>query len=166
MTKVKKNKLALWTASLCAFGMVMGLVACAPQAATDGKADQKEESKTQKVEMPAADEFGVVVADSWKDIYPDQYKTYKENDANSPDSGKHNYLELYPALNTMYKGYAFAFGLRRGFQPRVYSLKSVKGDSSYHQEKERHRLYQVQDAAVHPYGERKGEASTRRSSTT
>lgn len=39
MTKVKKNKLALWTASLCAFGMVMGLVACAPQAATDDKAD-------------------------------------------------------------------------------------------------------------------------------
>ncbi|WP_418830167.1 ammonia-forming cytochrome c nitrite reductase subunit c552 [Paraeggerthella sp.] len=125
MTKVKKNKLALWTASLCAFGMVMGLVACAPQAATDGKADQKEESRTQKVEMPAADEFGVVVADSWKDIYPDQYKTYKENDANSPDSGKHNYLELYPALNTMYKGYAFALGYDEA-SSHVYSLKSVK----------------------------------------
>ena len=27
-----------------------------------------------------------------------------------PNSGKKNYLETYPALNTMYKGYAFALG--------------------------------------------------------
>ena len=126
MTKVKKNKLALWTASVCAFGMVMGLVACAPQATTDSTTDQKaEESKTVQVETPEADKYGVVVADSWKDAYPNQYKTYQDNDANSPDSGKHNYLELYPALNTMYKGYAFALGYDEA-SSHTYALQSVK----------------------------------------
>lgn len=126
MTKVKKNKLALWTASLCAFGMVVGLVACAPQADSNKATDQKDESKTtQQVETPAADEYGVVLAESWKDIYPDQYKTYLENESNSPDSGKHNYLELYPALNTMYKGYAFALGYDEA-SSHLYTLQSVK----------------------------------------
>ena len=127
MTKVKRNKLALWTASLCAFGMVVGLVACAPAASTDGTTDQKtdEGTTTQAVETPAADKFGVVTADSWKDAYPDQYASYQENAANSPDSGKHNYLELYPALNTMYKGYAFALGYDEA-SSHLYTLQSVK----------------------------------------
>lgn len=126
MTKVKKNKLALWTASICAFGMVMGLVACAPQA-TDSTTDQKaDESKpVVQVETPEADKYGVVTAEAWKDAYPNQVKTYKDNDANSPDSGKHNYLELYPALNTMYKGYAFALGYDEA-SSHTYALQSVK----------------------------------------
>lgn len=127
MTKVKRNKAALWAASLCVFGMVAGLVACAPQAATNGTADQKaDESKTaEKVETPEADKYGVVLAESWKDAYPDQYATYLENESNSPDSGKHNYLELYPALNTMYKGYAFALGYDEA-SSHLYTLQSVK----------------------------------------
>ena len=32
--------------------------------------------------------------------YPYQYRTYKQNDANGTE-GKHDYLQLYPALNTM-----------------------------------------------------------------
>ena len=89
MAKTKRNKLAVWTASVCAFGMVMGLVACAPQATTDDKTDQKaDENKTVQVETPEADKFGVVVAESWKDAYPDQYASYLENESNSPDSGK------------------------------------------------------------------------------
>ena len=61
----------------------------------------------------------------WKDIYPDENATYESNKANSPDSGKHNYLELYPALNTMYKGYAFALGYDEA-SSHLYSLESVK----------------------------------------
>ena len=126
MTKVKTNKLALWTASLCAFGMVAGLAACAPQASTNDATDQKaDNAATQQVETPEADEFGVVTAESWKDAYPGQYATYMENESNSPDSGKHNYLELYPALNTMYKGYAFALGYDEA-SSHVYALQSVK----------------------------------------
>lgn len=125
MTKVKKNKAALWTASLCAFGMVVGLVACAPQSNTNTTTtDQKADESTTQVETPATDEYGVVLAESWSDIYPDQYNSYMENEANSPDSGKHDYLELYPALNTMYKGYAFALGYDEA-SSHLYTLQSV-----------------------------------------
>ncbi|BDE97433.1 ammonia-forming cytochrome c nitrite reductase subunit c552 [Raoultibacter timonensis] len=124
----KRNKLALWLSSMCAIALFMGLVACAPQA--DNSADQnkgadepKEEPK--QVETPEPDKFGVVTAEMWKDIYPNEYATYEENAANSPDSGKHNYLELYPALNTMYKGYAFALGYDEA-SSHLYSLESVK----------------------------------------
>lgn len=123
MTKVKKNKAALWVASLCAFGLIMGLVACAPQnnagtETTDQKADENQ------LNMPEQDEYGVILAESWKELYPDQYASYLENETNSPDSGKHNYLELYPALNTMYKGYAFALGYDEA-SSHLYTLQSV-----------------------------------------
>lgn len=124
----KRNKLALWLSSMCAIALFMGLVACAPQA--DNSADQNKGTDEQKeepkqVETPTPDEFGVVTAEMWKDIYPNEYATYMENEANSPDSGKHNYLELYPALNTMYKGYAFALGYDEA-SSHLYSLESVK----------------------------------------
>ena len=123
MTKVKRNKAALWTASLCAFGLVMGLVACAPQNSSEST-DQKADEKAQ-VETPATDEYGVVKAASWATIYPEECETYMMNASNSPDSGKHNYLELYPALNTMYKGYAFALGYDEA-SSHLYTLQSVK----------------------------------------
>ena len=128
MTKVKRNKVALWGASLCAFGLVAGLAACAPQSATDAGGDASATSNAklpQQEGTPAADEYGVVTAEAWKDVYPYQYSSYMENEANSPDSGKHDYLELYPALNTMYKGYAFALGYDEA-SSHVYALQSVK----------------------------------------
>lgn len=126
MVKTKRNKLAVWTASVCAFGMVMGLAACAPQTTetTGSKADEN----TQQVATPEPDKFGVVTAAQWKDTYPDQYASYMANEANEPlqnGGDKHNYLELYPALNTMYKGYAFALGYDEAAS-HVYALQSVK----------------------------------------
>lgn len=123
MTKNKRNKAALWIASICAFGLVMGLVACAPQNSSSQTAGQKAD-ESQQAGTPEADEYGVVLAESWKDIYPDQYNSYMANEANSPDSGKHDYLELYPALNTMYKGYAFALGYDEA-SSHLYTLQSV-----------------------------------------
>ena len=117
---MKSKKHVLWIGSLCIALLIMGLMACTPQQ----KADQKTEPDKMEMEAPDPDKFGVVTADAWKDIYPNQYATYKENEANSPDSGKHNYLELYPPLNTMYKGYAFALGYDEA-SSHVYSLKSV-----------------------------------------
>lgn len=129
MVKTKRNKLAVWTASVCAFGMVMGLVACAPQSTEDATEQKADENKTvQQVETPEPDKYGVVTAESWKDAYPDQYASYMENKSNAPlqDGGdKHNYLELYPALNTMYKGYAFALGYDEAAS-HLYTLQSVK----------------------------------------
>lgn len=121
---MKRNKkAALWLSSLCAVVLIMGFSACAPQG------EKTEPSKgidtPQQVEMPTPDKYGVVTADMWQDIYPDEYASYMKNEANSPDSGKHDYLELYPALNTMYKGYAFALGYDEAAS-HLYSLESVK----------------------------------------
>ena len=114
---------------LCATGALVvaaGLIACAPQVQEtgsmgDGGAVVAETPKP----MPAADEYGVVKADSWKSIYPNEYRTYRENDANSLESGKHDYLELYPALNSMYEGYAFALGYNEA-AGHTHTLEDVK----------------------------------------
>lgn len=130
MRKIKGGKAAVWACAICSFGLVVGLAACSPSTSSDSSGGSKKDDSattttTQVVETPEADSYGVVVADSWKDIYPNQYNTYMENESNSPDSGKHNYLELYPALNTMYKGYAFALGYDEA-SSHLYSLTSVK----------------------------------------
>jgi nitrite reductase (cytochrome c-552) len=118
---MKKNKKHIvWISSFCAFVLIFGLAACAPKENTGSLASSSDKELTN----PEPDEYGVITAESWKDIYPNQYASYRENDSNSPDSGKHNYLELYPALNTMYKGYAFALGYDEA-SSHTYSLTSI-----------------------------------------
>lgn len=117
MGKLLQNrKLLLFASVFCAIVLIASLAACSPAKSTN--------NSKQEVQTPEADSFGVVVADSWKDIYPDQYATYQANEENSPDSGKHDYLELYPALNSMYKGYAFSLGYDEA-SSHLFSLQSV-----------------------------------------
>lgn len=117
---MRKSKKGFALAAVAAtLALTVGLVACAPDTGGSGEA-----SGGTPVEKPAADEYGVITAASWQEIYPDQYASYVANESNSPDSGKHNYLELYPALNTMYKGYAFALAYDEA-SSHVFSLKSV-----------------------------------------
>ena len=128
MTKSRNIKIAVWLLVLAALGAAVALYACAPNANNAGRADQKATQKPvakQVQQTPEADEYGVVEAESWAKDYPNQYQTYLANSENSPSSGKHNYLELYPALNTMYKGYAFALGYDEA-SSHTYSLESVK----------------------------------------
>lgn len=54
-------------------------------------------------ETPEPDSFGVVVAESWKDIYPNEYQTYLANESNTPQ-GKEDYLAEYPEFETIYGG--------------------------------------------------------------
>lgn len=115
--KSKKNKALLVALCACLVAVVLALAACAPQSNTTGSAESKI--------MPKEDSFGVVTAEEWSGLYPNQYASYMENESNSPDSGKHNYLELYPALNTMYKGYAFSLGYDEAAS-HLYTLESVK----------------------------------------
>lgn len=122
----KSRKSIVWVAAVCSLAAVVGLAACSPKSDDAGKepaGDDQGDTPTQ-VEKPAADEFGVITAEAWQELYPDQFASYEANEANSPDSGKHDYLELYPALNTMYKGYAFALGYDEA-SSHVYSLQSV-----------------------------------------
>lgn len=115
MFRNKKGILA--ASSVCAILLVAGLAACAPQPNDSG-------SKESQI-MPQQDEYGVVIAEEWAQLYPNELETYRMNADNSPDSGKHDYLELYPALNTMYKGYAFALGYDEAAS-HLYTLESVK----------------------------------------
>lgn len=120
-----KTKVAMWGVGVASFALVVGLVACAPSATTGKIEAAPSPNAAAKHATPEADEFGVVSAESWKDIYPNEYASYMDNASNSPDSGKKNYLETYPALNTMYKGYAFALGYDQA-AGHLYTLESVK----------------------------------------
>ena len=112
----KNKKVQLLLATMCSFALVAGLTACAPRA-------NEPTSKDAEI-APAADEYGVVTAEEWSGMYPLQYGTLMENEGNSPDSGKHDYLEAYPALNTMYKGYGFSKGYDEA-SSHSYALHSV-----------------------------------------
>lgn len=112
-----KKKAVLGIACVCVLTTVVALAACAPKANVTGSAES--------TIMPEEDSYGVVLAESWSGLYPNQYASYMANDSNSPDSGKHNYLELYPALNSMYKGYAFSLGYDEA-SSHLYTLDSVK----------------------------------------
>ncbi len=115
---MKSKKMLLAATSVCAIALVAGLAACAP-AANNPTTVESSLGVT-----PEADSFGVIEADQWAGLYPGQYETWKANEANSPDSGKDNYLETYPALKTMYKGYGFAKGYDEAAS-HSYTLYSI-----------------------------------------
>lgn len=121
---MKKNKVSLWIGSICIVVLVLGLVACAPRA-NDPVAEQKAHNETKFTgEQPEPGKYGVVTAEQWKDIYPHEYASYEKNLENAPGEDKHKYLELYPALNTMYKGYGFSKGYDQAAS-HLYSLESI-----------------------------------------
>lgn len=122
---MRKSKLKSVAAALGTIALVAGLAACAtggspaPTASSSGGSTAVEAP----AETPEADQFGVVLAESWKDIYPNQYETYLANESNSPQ-GKMDYLTEYPELVTMYAGYGFAKGYDEAAS-HAYTLQSV-----------------------------------------
>ena len=107
--------------------LVAALAACAPAAQEPAAAPSGGESDAPAAaapaETPEPDPFGVAVAESGKDIYPNEYQTYMANESNSPQ-GKQDYLTEYPELVTMYAGYGFAKGYDEA-AGHPYSLQSV-----------------------------------------
>lgn len=116
----------LTLAVVCIVVLIAGLVACTPGAGTGTSSSGSGTTTPVSVEQPTPDSFGVVHADQWKEAYPNQVATYEANSSNSPASGKHNYLELYPALSTLYAGMPFSKGYDEA-SSHVYSLDSVRG---------------------------------------
>ena len=104
-------------------GLIFGFMACSP--ATTSSDEGEAEAPQQAVQAPEPDEFGVITADAWKDIYPDEYASYRENSTNAPGGTKHVYLEMYPQLSTLYAANAFSKGYN---QPaaHLFSLDSVR----------------------------------------
>lgn len=98
----KKAGMWLSLASVCV--LIMGLAACTPSNQTKDESTDSKEPATQ-VQMPAPNENGIITAEAWKDIYPDEYATYMENNDNT-DPG--DYTEIYPQIKTIWAGSAFS----------------------------------------------------------
>ncbi|WP_350455165.1 ammonia-forming cytochrome c nitrite reductase subunit c552 [Slackia heliotrinireducens] len=85
-------KTSAWKKGLawvCAGAFVVSLAAataCAPTATSEPTEAEEAGDAAQTVtyETPEPDEYGVVTAEQWKDIYPNQYATYVKNKENQP----------------------------------------------------------------------------------
>lgn len=124
----KGKKLPVWLAASCTVALAVGLSACAPahneQQQSADLGVEKLVATVEKAAMtPETDEFGVVDAAQWKDAYPNEYASYLKNLEND-ETGKADYLELYPEIKTLGKGYGYA---KYYTEPlgHLYSLETI-----------------------------------------
>jgi nitrite reductase (cytochrome c-552) len=96
---------------------VVALAACTPTGGTTNTGSNESDSGSMApMATPEPNSFGVITAESWKDIYPLEYASYERNndenyDANNSavsDDSHYNMLKLYPQLPTLYSGMAFS----------------------------------------------------------
>jgi len=104
--------------------LMFGLMACNGTDGVDTK-PVAPERPVPGLPDPTPDEYGVITADAWMDHYPEIYASYKDNLSNAPGSAKHNYLEVYPALATLYAANAFSKGYNQAAS-HLFSLDSVR----------------------------------------
>lgn len=128
MEKIIQSKKAFLILSVCCIvALVATLAACAPAADTEadkGQSAPSSEEPTKTVVTPEPDEFGVITAKAWGEVYPEIYASYEDNLDNAPGAEKHDYLELYPAINTLYAGFGFSKGYDEA-AGHLYALESV-----------------------------------------
>lgn len=108
---MKSKKALVSMSAVCAVALIAGLMACSPASSSSDSSTASDKASTAtSAEAPNPDDFeyGVITADGWSEVYPHQYATYKGMGEN--DGEKLDYLEMYPALKTMYAGYAFSLG--------------------------------------------------------
>ena len=98
-----RKKAIVWIVVVSCAILVLSLTACAPKKNSGIPTPSAEPVSV----TPETDQFGTVKAESWKDIYPHQYETYMQNLDNN-EEGKANYLEVYPEIKTLGKGYGYA----------------------------------------------------------
>lgn len=98
-----KKLIVLFIVVLCSF-----VVSCSGGSMAKGTSSR----------APKANGAGVIPAIEWKDSYPDQYDSYKENIKNS---ATYSYLEEHPQMLTLFHGFGYekSFTAARG---HVYSL--------------------------------------------
>lgn len=99
---IASKKTHLWLSLTCVCVLVLGLAACAPQQTENVT---KESDSAVDIKIPAPNENGIITAEAWKDVYPNEYATYKMNDENK-DPG--DYTQIYPQIQTIWAGSAFS----------------------------------------------------------
>lgn len=117
--RVASKQILLWSVVVALVVVAVALCGCSPQANTGNPTPQAEKAQT----TPEADQFGVVHAEAWKDIYPNQYESYMKNEENG-EEGKANYLEVYPEIYTLGKGYGYAKYYTEPLS-HTYSLETI-----------------------------------------
>lgn len=107
------------------FAIVAVMVACAPQSSND----QAGSDTADATATPAANEHGVIIADSWQDLYPHEYSTFMDNlDNNTEGAGvfepRGDMLEMYPQIEIVWAGNPFT---KSYFEPNGhnYSLEDI-----------------------------------------
>ena len=99
---IASKKTHLWLSLTCVCVLVLGLAACAPQQTENVT---KESDSAVDIKIPAPNDNGIITAEAWKDVYPNEYATYKMNDENK-DPG--DYTQIYPQIQTIWAGSAFS----------------------------------------------------------
>lgn len=134
-----KRRVALGASLAVALSLALGTLAATgmSNASESKSADKAEAAASVSADASGleADEFGVIDASQWADIYPNEYNTYLENAKNAPGdyqafldeggvdttsvgtdlvddftSDKANFLDddQYPEIKTLGKGYGYA----------------------------------------------------------
>ena len=129
-TRSSKRRLFTWLVVVTVVVALAATAACAPKPNPGNPTPVKVQPTT----VPESDSHGVIKAESWKDIYPNEYRTYLDNNQNVPPqpeyteitakepdtttphvdeydtstSTKADYLELYPEIAILGKGYGYA----------------------------------------------------------
>lgn len=109
----------LVAASVCV--LVVGLAACAPQQNTGGGG--KGSGPMSDVKAPAPNDNGIITADSWKDVYPQEYAGYEKNGEDF--NAQKEYSDDYPEIKTLWAGSSFATSYRHP-DGHDLSLETIK----------------------------------------
>jgi nitrite reductase (cytochrome c-552) len=97
----KHKKLTLVSAAVLMCVGLLVLAACLPAGGGSGE----DSGNSTEVVMPSPNAMGVVTADDWKDVYPNEYATYKMN---ADNTARVSYIEEDPFITTLYNGMGFA----------------------------------------------------------
>lgn len=73
---------------------------------TELVAQRADEAYVQTLKQEGGGHIRVITADSWAETYPNQYRTWKQNEENAEQT---DYLLDYPMLSSLYNYYGFAF---------------------------------------------------------
>lgn len=102
MKRTAGTALRRWLLAGCAGALVVGLAACAPAA---NSVSGSVENRALDVRMPAENENGIITAESWATVYPNEYATYLSNSENK--DGK-EVSEDFPELAVLWEGASYA----------------------------------------------------------
>ena len=69
-------------------------------------AQRADEAYVEQLKQEGGGHIQVITAANWAETYPNQYRTWKQNEENA---GQTDYLEDYPMLSSLYNYYGFAF---------------------------------------------------------